>query len=557
VDISWDKQEGVAAYEIRRSDTSTGASPYLLDTVRGNQNWYRNKIAEVEQGRDFYYMVTAVNSFGNKSLQTKPAYGYAKVFGAPDTPETVELDEGSGRGNSKSEIKIKWSECDGAEYYAVYRYSSIDSSLTRLTENTANPFWADSQGLRPGIYYYYQVQSIKNDIITGKVLKSEMSSAEKAPEGFLLSPPATVVAEKNASSGAIRLKWLPAIGGDGERGNYTYKVYADNSLEGNYADCVLSGIAPAADAEGYISTDGDALAGKTFFKIATVNGALESAKGGAVSPVPAAAEIIDASQHALIAGSPAANSNGVYPVRITWKKPANEVPAFYHVQRSSSAGSGFSQINSEALGANGPWNADYSYDEASGVYTYLDRNASAKAGKKYFYRVLSLNQLGQGNFPSAEKVGYGALTHTQYMLEYNKTMKAALKKLTYMHKPGSTEKLGTETKNGTLGGTIYYNAAIAGLGARIIIEVKDYAEFYIENDASRGQYFVLTGNSNTSANMSSNGTMDGTVTCTGMYPGKISYDRIEIKGGAAGGGTYGVTPDGFPEDSVDWKVGNQ
>jgi hypothetical protein len=48
--------------------------------------------------------------------------------------------------------------------------------------------------------------------------------------------------------------------------------------------------------------------------------------------------------------------------------------------------------------------------------------------------------------------------------------------------------------------------------------------------------------------------MDGTVTCTGMYPGKIYYDNIVIKGGAAGGGTYGVLPDGFQRVELPYTV---
>jgi hypothetical protein len=144
------------------------------------------------------------------------------------------------------------------------------------------------------------------------------------------------------------------------------------------------------------------------------------------------------------------------------------------------------------------------------------------------------------------------------MLEYNKTMKSALKRLTYMHKPGSTDKLGTETKNGSLSGTIYYDAAISGLGARIIIKLTNYADFYIENEQEKGVYFTLSGDSNTSANMSSNGDMDGTMTCTGMYPGKVYYDKIQIKGGAAGGGTYGIHPDGgFQRAEISWTVGEQ
>jgi hypothetical protein len=198
----------------------------------------------------------------------------------------------------------------------------------------------------------------------------------------------------------------------------------------------------------------------------------------------------------------------------------------------------------------------YNYDPSTEEYTYIDKNETARVGRKYFYRVLSLNQLEQGSFPSNEDTGWGALTHEQYLIEYNKTMSSGLKKLTYMHKPGSTDKLGTETKYGTISGSIYYNAAMSGLGARIIIQLSNYADFYIENDPINGVYFTLNGNSNTSANMSSNGTMDGTINCTGMYPGSVSYDRIEIKGGAAGGGTYGVTHQGFSTKNDPYTVIN-
>jgi hypothetical protein len=56
--------------------------------------------------------------------------------------------------------------------------------------------------------------------------------------------------------------------------------------------------------------------------------------------------------------------------------------------------------------------------------------------------------------------------------------------------------------------------------------------------------------------MSSNGMMDGTVTVTGMYPGRIIFDRIEIRGGRAAGGTYGIIPDGFQRQEISWTYGN-
>ena len=555
VEVKWDRLPGAVLYEIWRSDFPDGASSSRIGEARGNQTtWFNNRVSAAEQGKDFYYKIIAKNSFGNETLPTRPAYGYVRVSGAPYAPANVRLAAGSGRGDSIEKIEIEWNAVDEAgAYYAVYRYSENDSSLTRLTENTDQTSWTDTQGLRPGIYYYYKVQAIKDDV-SGKPLKSQFSSPD--PEGFLLSSPDEVIAEKNSDDGTVTVKWKPAKGGGLERLGYAYNVYAGAATDGNFTIAEGS-VSPATAADGYISSGRLSLSAGAFFTVSTVNGAVESAQSAVVSPSPAAAIIQDASQYAFIAGE-AANSNGVYPVKITWKKPASadENPAFYNIQRSTKTISGFAKINEIELGANGPWSDVYTYDSVSGVYTYIDRNEVARVGRKYFYRVLSLNQLKQGSFLSDERIGWGALTHTQYMLEYNKTMNSALKKLTYMWKSGSTDKLGTETKYGSIGGTIYYNARLDGLGAYIEIKLTSYADYYIENEQSNGVYFTLSGNSDTSANMSSNGNMKGTVTCTGMYPGSVSYDRIEIKGGAAGGGTYGIQPAGFPRAEISYTVVN-
>jgi hypothetical protein len=552
VDLRWERSSGADSYEIFRSDFPSGVSASSLGIVYGNQTWFRNMVSAAEQGKDFYYMVSARNNFGNKTPLTKPAYGYSRIFGAPDEPK-VSLASNSGRGQSPSEIKIKWERADEPDaYYAVYRYSSADSSLTRLTDKTEDTEWTDKAALKPGIYYYYKVQAIIDDIKTGKALKSPFSTSDEKTESYILSPPDNVVAVKNPD-GKVTIKWEPAIGSEGERSLFKYKIYKDNNMNGNFTTEVISGITHNINPEGFISKDVESGA---FFKVATVNSSgAESIKSAVVSPVPAAAVMQGATQRVYFQGA-SANSSGVYPLKITWKKPENEDPAFYNVQRSTRSGAGYSVINETPLAANGPFNDVYSYDSKTQVFTYTDKNETARAGRKFYYRVISLNELKQGNFSSTEAIGWGALTHEQFIIEYNKTMTSALKKLTYLNKPGSTEKLGTETKNGAISGTVYYNAAMSGLGARIIIKLDNYADFYIDNDPDKGVYFILNGNSNTSASMDSSGTMDGTVTFTGMYPGKVSYDRIQIKGGAAGGGTYGVEPEGGGRREITYTILN-
>ncbi|MCL2211479.1 MAG: hypothetical protein FWB95_06125 [Treponema sp.] len=553
IEFRWERSEGAESYEVWRSDFPNGASATLLAIVLGNQHWYQNKVSVDEQGKDFYYIVSGKNRFGNTSLQTRPAYGYARVFGAPDKPEEVRLQSNSGRGHSTSEIKIEWDPADEPEaYYAVFRFSSVDSSLTRLTEKTEATKWDDKVGLKPGIYYYYRVQAIVDDIASGKALKSQISDND--PEAFILSAPDTVVAEKN-SDNSVTIKWLPPIGNENDRTQYTYKIYSDSSMTGNFTSQIASGISPITDAQGFISERiASVPPGHTFFRVSTVavkGLIIESEKSMVVSPAPSAAVIVDVSTREFIQNT-SANSSGIYPVRITWKKPEGDTPMFYNIQRSTRAGAGYSKINEVSLGAYGPWIPNvYSYDSSTEIYTYMDRNDSARVARKYYYRVMSLNQLEQGNFPSDEKPGWGALTHEQWIAEFNKTYSSAIYKLTLMHKSSDMDKLGTETKYGTISGQIYYNARVAGLGGDITVQQTNYADFYIENDPANGVYFTLNGNSGSEANMSGNGKMKNeTITATGMYPGQIYHGNVQLTGGRVSGGTYGVTPDGFPRKEL-------
>ena len=549
VRVEWELAPGAESYEVWRSVNADGSSAVSRDTVPRNQNWFNDSIVTADQGKDFYYVIVGVKSKDGyfEALPTKPAYGYARAYGSPEAPDKVSLADGSGRGQSLTEIKIVWDKVsDDDAYYAVYRYSEKDSALTPLPvpANMKSSEWTDTYRLEPGVYYYYKVQAIL-DGASGQ-MKSELSS--HAPEGFLLSCPEEVVAEKDPG-GTVTIKWKPAKGNAAEQAAYTYRVYQGNNSSGPFNFTTSS---PS------ISATGLSVAGGAFFRVSTVNGAIESAQSEVVAPPPAAADIVDASQHLFIAGENANVSWGVYPVKITWKKPASENPAFYNVLRSQTAGSGYVRINNAPLPADGTGDAGYSYNSGTGVYTYIDRNESARPGRKYYYIVLSLNELKQGNIPSGEKAGWGGLNHDQYLLQYNKTMGGALKKLTLMYKSNNLDKLGSETKYGPLGGQIYYDARTESVtNARIIIQLTNYAEFHIEDKPENGIYFILNGNSNTFTNMSANGYMYGTVTCTGMYPGRVYYDKIEIKGGAAGGGTYGVEPDGgYERKEISYTVLN-
>ncbi|GHV45457.1 hypothetical protein AGMMS49546_31280 [Spirochaetia bacterium] len=258
-------------------------------------------------------------------------------------------------------------------------------------------------------------------------------------------------------------------------------------------------------------------------------------------------EMLEVSRAAYLPGE-RANAQGVYPVRITWKKPAGESPAAYHVYRSGSPNGEFLKITPAPIDA---------AREVGGQFTWADPNPAAKPGEFYYYRVWYQDAQGQGAFFPGTMAGFGALGAEQYFLEYNKTLKSSHSKITHLSKSNPLDKVGSETQNGNISGGLSYACRLVrgGLGgARVTIRYENYADFYIGGDPARGVYFSITGDANSTVNMASTGVMDGTITVTGMYPGKVHYDKVQIKSGDIGGGSYEVEPAGFPRTEIKWMA---
>ena len=547
ITVYWDEVPNAKTYQIWRGVNSNGTGMELIANVNGTKDnltqklFYKNKVDFSEQGIEFYYKVIPVNESGIESVSSPLAMGFSLMAGAPVAPSTVTVSNGRGTKNS---IEISWSTvtADGDVKYAIYRTSSVDSSLTQLTADCVSTTFTDSKALKPNVYYYYQVQSYIIDEETGEKLKSPMSDtgagSKNQVEGFILSAPTSIQVDKT------QLSWLPAIGNTEEQSLYTYNIYLSaNEKDGYTLDETVS-LTPSEDGRIYHNVK---IA--EFYKISTVYNGIESALSEAVAPSPEAATNVVASQNKNIGSSYYPNANGVYPVQITWKAPAENSLSGYNVYRSTKPDSGFRKINETPI----------LHISGTKDYSFIDENETAKTRTYYYYKVLSVNSLEQGSEYSSTEKGYGALSPEQYMREYNKTAINSQTKLTLMHKSNDMDKLGSETANGSISGTLSYNAKVDRVGARITMHYDNYADYYIiDKDKSSGVYFLITGDTNTSANMSANGTMDGTVVCKGMYPGKVIYDKIQIKGGAAGGGTYGIIREGFDgQVQVDWKVGEE
>lgn len=545
--IDWESASGaISSYRIYRSLNSDGSGGSQVATVYGNTTTYPIPVAADQRGVNYYFTVMSVGSSGNESVSSSVAMGYALKPGAPKAVDAIRVTKG--RGDSSGEILIEWDDV-GADKYNVFRYSLTDATLKSVASNTTLTNVKDNQKLKPNTFYYYQVQAVTINPGTSEELMGAMSdtgdSSENPAEAFLLSPPQNVAVKKiNGDISNNIIAFSAAIGsqdciynspatikkvenGKASWNSYVYVVYGSNTADSNSFAQIAEFASPTKSTEEGMYEE--KVSAYKFYKVSVKNGTEESEPSAAIAPAPYAAKNFVATKNAAISGltndDANANANGVHAIKLYWQAPDGGADGGYNIYRSTKATSGFKKINESPI-------TDTSY-----IY----KDEQAKAGNYYYYRVLSLNSLGQGANYTDTQIGYGALTTYQYVREYIKTTLNSQKKLTLMHKSGNTDKLGTESAQGAISGSLSYDASIAGLGGRVIMHYTNYADFYIMNDKSLGVYFLLDGNTNTSASMDTNGTMDGTVTVQGMYPGSVVYDGIKIKGGAAGGGTYGVT----------------
>jgi hypothetical protein len=550
VEIRWNLVDKAASYEVYRADSETSVLEYRGRTL-GSQNVFQNRISgAAEEGKELYYWVYAVASSQEKSIRSNSAMGYSQISGSPAAPENLRPQIGYSLGGSTSEIKLAWDpvSAGGEVTYVVFRYSQDDDTLVRLTpqpagvlEGTRDAFWADSRDLKNGIYYYYLVQALTLD--GSRTLKSGMDR-DAAFRGFVLSPPSSAEALKTPSS-AVTIRWTAAINDDAAPISYDYEIEGASGQSGPWSH-LLTVADPGAG--GIIEKTG--VPPHPFYRIITVNGSVKSDPGAVFAPSPDPAVITDVSR-ALYLPAASANSKGVYPVVISWKKPDADTPAAYRVYRSESEDSGFRLISDSPIPAS-----------PLGQFSFTDTNISAKPGKYYYYRVLSLNELGQGSLYSESGAGYGALTPEAFFGEFIKTVNNSLNKLVNMNKAGAMDKLGDETKNGAVSGTVHYDTPDSVLSAippfTIYIHYDNYADYHIEGVSALGPYVVLNGDSNTNvSNTGGDGQMAGAVGVSGMYKGTVNYDNITIKSQAAAGGYYLVQPDGFPPAQVDWTEGKR
>ena len=133
----------------------------------------------------------------------------------------------------------------------------------------------------------------------------------------------------------------------------------------------------------------------------------------------------------------------------------------------------------------------------------------------------------------------------EYALTFFKKLNETQTKLTYMNKAGSLEKIGTETVNGKISGTLFYDVKIKGTGAEVTLRYTNYCD---------EPGWIFDGEIITHSNMVQNGSFEGTINISGNAPGQINYDKVKMKKGKPAEGNYIVTTKDFKNAQVEYKV---
>ncbi|MCR5189630.1 MAG: hypothetical protein K6C97_11915 [Treponema sp.] len=132
-----------------------------------------------------------------------------------------------------------------------------------------------------------------------------------------------------------------------------------------------------------------------------------------------------------------------------------------------------------------------------------------------------------------------------YALEFFKHLNQTQTKLTYMNKKSAMAKVGTETVQGDISGSLFYDVKIKGLGADVTLRYTNYCD---------EEGWTFDGEIITHSNMAQNGSFEGTVTVKGLAPGQVSYDKVKLIKGNPGDGNYIISWQDQEESEVSYTL---
>lgn len=158
VRISWKQVNGCSGYQVKRSETADGTYK-SVKTINSASTLYYDD-SKLTTGKTYYYKVRAfVKKDGKKVYGAYSDVKYAvPVLGKPTELAGAAIDD--------NQIKLTWKAVPGANTYTIVRSTSVSGTYKIASEICNTNSFIDSS-VTVGKTYYYKVQAIRDDMVSG------------------------------------------------------------------------------------------------------------------------------------------------------------------------------------------------------------------------------------------------------------------------------------------------------------------------------------------------------------------------------------------------------
>jgi autotransporter-associated beta strand protein len=248
--LAWNPTTGANTYNVKRSTTNGG--PYMTIASASTSIFSDTNVV---MGTEYYYVVSAVNGFG-ESANSAPAS--VTACSPPAPPGGVTTTVGS------SLVMVQWNGVAGATSYNVERGTS-GTPYAMLATGLSAANYSDTN-VAPGQIYFYIVSAANACNQSPFSTYVPAITAPSAPTGLTATPGDTEIALAwSGSTGALSYNVKRAVTNGGP-----YTVIASNVASPSYLDIGVPN-------------------GTTYYYVVSaVNGGGESANSGQASAVPSA-----------------------------------------------------------------------------------------------------------------------------------------------------------------------------------------------------------------------------------------------------------------------------
>lgn len=169
VNLSWSKVDGANYYQVYRATSKNGKYTFLGSYESDTTSSVSRQLG---CGTKYYYKVRAYRWVNGERVYSS----FSTIVNATPTlsaPQNIKATP-----QTTSTVKISWDKVAGANYYQVYRATSINGKYSLLGVYDSSTTSSISKQLKSGTTYYYKVRAYR--WVGGKRVYSSFSTKESA-----------------------------------------------------------------------------------------------------------------------------------------------------------------------------------------------------------------------------------------------------------------------------------------------------------------------------------------------------------------------------------------